>query len=240
MTWQPSSKVLAAALAHAAQCAPLEGCGVVINGDFYPVLNRSTRWDAFCMDVPSLIKLEADVGRPEAIVHSHVYVLPIASEADKTACERTALPWLIVSWPKGSHSVIEPSGFEPPLVGRQWAWQYGDCYALVRDGFKAYTGITLPDFRRDWDWWNKGEDIITEMFGTGGFVSLGQKVEPQHCDVIGMQVMAPVVNHLGLFLAPDILLHHMMGRLSTRVIYGGLYRKTTRYVLRHRDLMEAP
>lgn len=238
MAWAPSPVILEAALAHAAACQPAESCGVVIAGACHRVSNRSTQHDAFCMDARELVQLEERFGPLEAIVHSHVYAPPLASEADRTACEATALPWLIMSWPTGAHAVIEPCGFRAPLIGRQWAWRYQDCFALIRDGIRDYAGIDLPDFDRDWEWWRHGEDIIGRQFELAGFVDLGPTATPQHCDVIGMRVPpAQVVNHLGLFLAPDVLLHHMMGRLSARQIYGGIYRQATRLVLRHRALL---
>jgi proteasome lid subunit RPN8/RPN11 len=239
MTWSPSPETLAASHAHAMRCQPSESCGVVIGGAFYPVTNRSTQHDAFCMDSSELVLLEEDLGPFEAIVHSHVYAPPLASEADRTACEATKLPWLIVSWPTGAHAVIEPWGFRAPLVGRTWAWRYHDCFALIRDGLADYAGIALPDFDRQWEWWKHEQDIIGGQFEAAGFVDLGPKAKPQHCDVIGMRVPpSRVVNHLGLFLAPDVLLHHMMGRLSVRQVYGGIYQHATRYVLRHRTLLE--
>lgn len=236
----PSPAILEAALEHAGQCAPNESCGVIIAGRFHPVTNRSTRFDAFCADPGELVALEREHGPYQVVVHSHVFAQPAASEADRSACETLGVPWLIVAWPSGRHAVIEPCGFMAPLRGREWAWRYGDCYALIRDGFKAYTGLSLPDFDRQWEWWRAGDDLITAHFADAGFCDLGPKAKPQHCDVVGMRVMGPVVNHLGLFLEPDRLLHHMMGRLSNEIVFGGVYRQATRSIFRHQSFLEGP
>lgn len=237
MTWQPTRAILAGALAHAATCQPAEACGVVADGAFVPVRNVATGHDQFCLDPRELLLVQRSHNLLEAIVHSHIYLAPVASEADLAGCERSGLPWLIVAWPTGAHAVIEPRGWRAPLVGRQWAWGTQDCFALIRDGLADYAGIHLPDFPRAWDWWHQGADIIAEQFELAGFVRLAEGAAWQHCDVAGMQVHAPVVNHLGLFLAPDILLHQMLGRLSERRIFGGIYRDCTVLHLRHRALI---
>jgi cell wall-associated NlpC family hydrolase len=145
----------------------------------------------------------------------------------------------IVSWPLGSHAVIEPCGWRAPLVGRKWAWGTHDCFGLVRDGIKDHAGIDIPDFGRDWMWWERGGDIIASQVAEAGFVPVDG--EWRHCDVIGMRIWpAKVVNHLGLFLAPDVMLHQLFGRNSVREVYGGVYAMATVLHLRHRQLLEAP
>lgn len=235
MTWRPSKEILAAILEHAEECQPREACGVVIASRFYPVTNTADDRLAFVMDGAELCALENKHGQAEAIVHSHVYGPPIPSEADKAMCERLGLPWLIVSWPLGTHHVFQPSGYKAPLLGRQWAWGTHDCYGLIRDGILEHGGVALPDFARAWLWWERGGNIIAEQFEQAGFVPVAGAF--RHCDVIGMQIRSPVINHLGLFLEPDIILHHMFNRLSAREVYGGVWQLATVLHLRHRSLM---
>jgi proteasome lid subunit RPN8/RPN11 len=236
MTWAPTPAILEAALAHAAACRPAESCGVVAGGAFVPIANNATEIDSFVMDLRAYLAIDRAEG-VEAIVHSHVYGQPIASDADRATCELVGKPWLIVSWPNGNHVVIEPCGFRAPLIGRKWAWGPHDCYGLIRDAFQDYTGISLPDFERDWQWW-KGGDIIREHFAEAGFVEVDDAW--RHCDVIGMRISAPVVNHLGLFLDPDQMLHQLVGRHSVRELYGGMYVTATALHVRHRRFLEAP
>lgn len=238
MTWQPSEEVIAAALKHAEACQPLESCGVVAGGSFFPVTNRATDFDTFVMDMREYLAIAKTLSI-EAIVHSHVYAQPQASEGDRAMCEATGKPWLIVSWPLGNHAVIEPCGYRAPLVGREWSWGTHDCFGLIRDGFKDYAGIEIPDFNREWMWWENGLDIIAEQFEGAGFVRVSD--EWRHCDIIGMRIWpSKVVNHLGLFLYPDVILHQMLGRLSVREVYGGVYQMATVLHLRHRELVEQP
>ena len=237
--FEPSIGALSAALLHAQESNPLEACGVIADGDYYPLINKATDHDTFVMDERGYIEVASE-HTVEAICHSHVYQPPVASDGDRAMCEKLGLPWLIMSWPTGKYSVIRPSGFRAPLVGRQWAWGTHDCFGLIKDGFEDYAGIRLPDFQRDWMWWNSGQNLIAEQYEQAGFVRLPQDGIPQHCDLIGMQINAPVVNHLGLFLHPDVILHQMMGRLSVRETYGGMYAHCTVLHLRHKNFMQAP
>lgn len=244
MTFKPTDTQIAAILEHAEQSQPLECCGVIADGEYVRLVNQATEHDVFSMDMRGFRNV-ARTHKIEAVVHSHVYLPPIASDADKTMCETTALPWVIVGWPTGKWAVIEPHGYRAPLIGRQWAWGSHDCYALVRDGFESYTGIRIPDFDRDWLFWLRGQNLILDHYKAAGFVVMPQDSPAQHCDIMAMKLASPIVNHLGLYLRdPElggVILHQLMGRLSVREIYGGTYLHATELHLRHeRFLEEAP
>ena len=73
---------------------------------------------------------------------------PEPSQADRVACEATALPWFIVSFPSGHWTELRPQGYAAPLVGREWSHGVLDCYSLIRDWYAQERGIDLPDFPR--------------------------------------------------------------------------------------------
>jgi proteasome lid subunit RPN8/RPN11 len=231
-----AGEAIEAVLAHAAATAPIECCGVIAGGRYWPLANLATDHDSFVMDMRGYIAVARDQ-TVTAIVHSHVNTTPDPSDADRAMCERLGMPWLIVAWPSGQWQVIEPCGWTAPLVGRQWAWGALDCLAIVRDGMQRHAGIHLPDFDRDWNWWKNGDDLIQWHFRAAGFVQLPPGEPPQHCDVFGMRMNgSPVANHLALFLAPDQILHQLMGRLSRRQLYDGVFQKKTVLHLRHERL----
>lgn len=238
MTWQPTQEIVDAALAHAARVQPVESCAVIVDGQYVEIDNVATDKDQFAMDRQQFLAA-CKSGTLEAVVHSHVYAPPIASQGDRTMCEITNVPWLIINWPVGNWAVIEPCGFVAPLIGRQWCFGALDCWSLARDGFQAFSGKEIPDFHREWEWWRKGQNLIVENVKTAGFVNLGGDVMPRHCDMIVMQIRSEVPNHVGLYLEPDsIILHHLQGHLSVRETYGGFWQKATRFVARHQDFME--
>lgn len=231
--YAPGADIIAQVMAHAVIEAPREACGIIADGQFFPMPNLALELDSFVIDRAAYLEL-ARSRRIEAIAHSHVFSPPVASDADRSSCEATGVPWLIVSYPDAQWTVIEPSGFVAPLVGRQWAWGVHDCYGLVRDAVRAYCGIQIPDFPRVFEFWKQGLNPIVEQFHLTGFVEMPQGTVPRQCDVLGFAVHSgDIVNHLGVFLEPDQLLHQLHQRPSVREVYGGTWQKLMRLHLRY-------
>jgi proteasome lid subunit RPN8/RPN11 len=238
--WQPSDQILEAAFAHARDGLPLEACGLVISGKYHRVRNLTDERDHFSMDMAQVIKLTGgDLTKIEAFVHSHAFQPPFASIADLASCESMMTPWLIVAMPLKTYQVIEPSGFMAPLIGRPWCWGSLDCYGLVRDAYKMQAGIEIPNFTRNWGWWEEGEDLIETQFSQAGFVALGPDEEFKALDVIGCKVRCAVVNHVAVWQAGDYILHHLAGRYSVLEPYNGFFRKCAHLHLRHQSLLAA-
>jgi proteasome lid subunit RPN8/RPN11 len=233
----PSAAILDAALAHAAACAPLESCGVIVaDGSFVPVGNLATERGTFIMDRLAFCRIDVE-RKVAAIVHSHVAYPAVASDTDRAMCEKSGLPWVIVSWPDGHWCAIEPEGWKAPLVGREWVWGSQDCYGLMRDAMQSYTGILIPDYDRDWLFWRRGENIIADQFHEAGWQPLPIGSAPRQCDVFGMAFGGEVINHLAMYLEPGLILHQLYRRLSVRELYGDAWLDRTRLHLRHERLM---
>ena len=45
---------------------------------------------------------------------------------------------------------------------------------------------------------------------------------------------SPGLNHVGVYVGEQRLLHHVKGRLSSRDIWGGYYQKNTGRIVRYR------
>ena len=243
--------------AHALKDYPRESCGLVVevNGDetYWPCKNLADNTHQFVMDHEDYANAE-DAGTVTAIVHSHPDAEPVPSEADKMACEATQLPWVIVSVRDGdasNMSVTQPTGYIAPLVGRQFFHGFMDCYTLIQDWYAREAGITLPDFKREDDWWHRGKDYYMERFKVAGFRELARDEVIQPGDVVLMTIRAEVANHAGVYLdtrplkeAPDLhpvpnaMLHHLYGRASERVVYGGFWLMATRMIIRHKDFKD--
>lgn len=224
---------------HAAQDYPREACGVVIifkgKQRYFPCRNLAEKNEHFVI-APEDYAAAEDAGEVVMVVHSHPNIAALPSQVDLVGIEKTHLPWLIVNWPTGAYTITEPSGYEAPLVGRQFAPGILDCLTLIQDWYRRELGITLKDYERQDEWWLKGEDHYRKRFADCGFVEVTDgTLKPN--DVIFMQVASPVPNHGAVYLGDNIIIHHVMGRLSSRDVYGGWWRKITTGVVRHRELL---
>lgn len=235
--WEPTQALIDTVIADAIQQMPRECCGLVRDQTYIPIPNISPDDTSFLMEPRQFLRVLKE-GPVDAVAHSHVFQPPVASELDRSGCEASALPWLIVSIPAETHAVIRPSGFKAPLVGRTWAWGVHDCFAIIRDGFSHYAGITLPDIYREWEFWKDEHDFIRASMAEMGFVELPADAKWRHLDVVGMRVHGRVVNHLGLFIEPDRMLHQMSQRFSAMEVYGGTWQQLTELHARHTDMVE--
>lgn len=225
--------------AHAEETYPRECCGliVVIRGrERYVRCNNAAKGnDHFVLPAEDYAEAEG-LGEIVGVVHSHPDASNRPSDADLVGCEASEMPWHIVSWPGGEIRTIEPSGYQAPLVGREFSHGVLDCYQLVVDWYQRERGITLKQFERSDEWWNDGvSDLYTEGFPQAGFVNVGQDVQPEVGDVILMQVRSKngVPNHAAVYIGDGLILHHLHGRLSSRDVYGGRWQEVTRAVLRY-------
>lgn len=255
-------KTIEAIRAHAVAEYPRECCGLVVlqsrRESYMPCRNLAEGTDHFILDPEDYAAAE-ETGRITAVVHSHPDIPAAPSEADRVACEASGLPWFIAAVAKNDAGAVlagevlgfAPEGYAAPLLGRPFAHGVLDCYSLVRDWFARERGIALPDFQREDGWWEAGKkgDLYMEHYAEAGFRLLvsGEQIAPG--DMIVMQIRSDRANHAGLFLGtqplketpdlfpvPDAMLHHLYGRDSERVVYGGYWREATRLVLRHKGL----
>jgi proteasome lid subunit RPN8/RPN11 len=232
-------KTQIAAHEHAIDEYPRESCGLVVvkKGRERYVRCRNlaaTPAEHFVLS-PEDYAAADDDGEITAIVHSHPDVPARPSEADLVGCERSELPWVIVSVMPGpvvaDTHVIEPTGYQAPLVGRTWTHGVLDCWALCRDWYRHDVGVQLPDPSRADDWWNDG---VSDLYGSAAMADAGfhriDLADLKRGDLILMQIRSKnlVPNHAAIYLGDGLILHHLHGRLSSRDVYGGYWQEVTR------------
>lgn len=221
---------------HAKQVAPNECCGlaIIFKGKLkYIPCSNMLSGDAFCIPAEEYAMAE-DMGEIVAICHSHINFSSKPSEADLVACEATQLPWLIVSFPSKEFTIHNPTGYKAPLLGRPFYHGVLDCYSLVRDYYKETLDLNLHNFRRDDQWWNLGQNLYMDNFEKEGFVIV-QDLKPH--DGLLMSIGTDIINHAAVYIGDGKIIQHCTNRLSSRDIYGGYWRKNTRYIVRHKSLL---
>jgi proteasome lid subunit RPN8/RPN11 len=234
---------------HAVAEYPRESCGLVVLQDghevYVPCRNIAASPSEHFVMSPEDYVLAEDLGEVVSVVHSHPGAAARPSMADRVMCEKSGIDrWTIVSLgvqPDGTIAVDDwcefgPSGYVPPLIGRQFSHGALDCYSLVRDWYRLERGIELPDFERVDGWWEDGKSsLYLDNYRKATFQDVGQNAELQIGDVLLMQIRSKngVPNHAGVYIGDGIFIHHMHGQLSGRAVWGGMWAHCLRTVLRY-------
>jgi len=245
--------ILAAVQAHATAEYPRECCGLIISAGrshrYVACENTATEPAEEFRISPEDYAAAEDLGEVIGIVHSHPDATSRASPRDLAMCEATGLPWYILSWPEGDLRSITPTG-HTPLLGRPFVHGAWDCWQVCADWYQREWGLEFPAYAREEGWWEKGSgpSLYEEAYEAAGFHQVSQ---PQRGDMIVMAVGRTAhPNHAGIYLGASaqlpeehaqvfgpgpFMLHHLLGRPSEIIVFGGPWLDRTRLVLRHCD-----
>lgn len=245
--------ILAAVQQHAAAEYPREACGLLLavgrKQIYFPCENVATDpTEEFRIASEQYAQAE-DQGQVIGIVHSHPDATSRPSPRDLAMCEATGVPWHILSWPEGDLCTITPTG-DTALLGRPFVHGAWDCWQVCADWYQREWGLQFPAYAREDGWWEQadGPSLYEQAFEAAGFYQVDS---PERGDMIVMAVGRTVhPNHAGIYLGSDpklpsehaevygpgpFLLHHLYGRPSEIIIYGGPWHDRARLILRHKE-----
>jgi proteasome lid subunit RPN8/RPN11 len=126
-------------------------------------------------------------------------------------------------------------------LGWRWVWARADCYTLLRNFYRGFLNIELPDFDR------APEPAIqlrggawatfTEYMPQIGFVEIDPTEPLRLYDVPIMAIESEIPHHCGVIVEVGdrpVLLHLLNGdRLSETRVYGGHWQEVARFTFRH-------
>jgi proteasome lid subunit RPN8/RPN11 len=231
------------ARSHARRVFPEESCGVIVNGQYHALENKAQdpsqhqpdnrdcpcRLCAFAISDEDYLAHCDDL---DAIVHSHPYGPAYPSKADMLHQEQTDVAWIIIPLDESRFAnEIVWGGKCPtePLIGRTFVHGVSDCYSAIRDTFALgkdklaeigiewpHPPIQLPLYPRSDAWWEDDEDnFYEEKPSKIGFVDVSSN-EVRPGDVFLGKIRSKRLNHGGVLLGNNLILHHLPNRLSRR------------------------
>ena len=218
---------------------PEEQCGLFVNyqgNTVYCSLDNvsDSPEQTFELDSWSYYRLISRF-KVEAVLHSHSEY-PHASLKDMQKQVETGVPWGIMNVHKGAPRETFFFGDSLPiqdLLGRPFVHGVYDCYSLVRD-FYRFCEIELIDYPRTLKWWDtKKINLIEDNCYKSGFKKISREVV-QPGDLALMTIGCDRINHLGVYIDDNLVLHHLINRLSRREPFAPWSRRTTMY-MRYQD-----
>jgi cell wall-associated NlpC family hydrolase len=217
-------------LAHAV--SPQEACGIINEqGDVIAIGNCADSADVSFILNPIVWTENKSV---ECVWHSHADGSSW-SLADIKSCKQLGVPFYLFQLPEGKEYYYDPKAILP-YVGREWQSWVSDCYTLIRDWYQQEMKVRLPDFERElitsdgkYAWLNPEWDMYCQELSKYGFICLGIDVDPKLGDIILMNYRSPNPNHAAVYVdvEQNMMLHHLLHRLSGLAVYGYEQRKIT-------------
>lgn len=128
------------------------------------------------------------------------------------------------------------------LLGIPFEQGKSDCYSHLQKMYFDNLGLKLTDYARPNDWWlYESMDLYKDNFKKEGFQIVDGEV--QVMDVFLISIPDPrmpkrsVVNHAAIYIGEGYITHHLLGRMSEKLLYRGAMRNLTVMTLRHESML---
>lgn len=203
---------------HALLEYPNECCGVIVDGEYISCHNiHEDPREHFKLSPMDYIDAEKR-GRIEAIIHSHIGC-PYASKHDMTEQMKMGTPWGIVNMSHGGGiDNIYYWGDSLPIqdfIGRPFIHGIYDCTSLVRDWHIVNSEFHTDIVPRDFEWWKGEENVLVDSMYRFELEQIS-KEELRPGDIFCLKINSEKINHSGIYLGNNLILHHLWNRLSRR------------------------
>lgn len=211
---------------HAVKTWPEECCGIVVNDQYIPLINRHRQPQKHFQIEPRDYLPFIITSPLQAVVHSHVNDKDYPSVSDQESQMKMKVPWGIVVARQSYSSTPFWFGDEapiPPLRNRTFRHGVTDCYGLARDWFRVHRKILLKNFVRNDSWWEGDDNLLVDNFRDAGFVEI-PRTELRKGDALLGKVVSEKTNHCGIYLDGHMILHHLPKRPS-RIDMLGPYER---------------
>lgn len=128
------------------------------------------------------------------------------------------------------------------LLGLEFEQGRNDCYEIVRRLFKDNLNIELTPYARPTDWWIYGLDLYMDNFMREGFSVVDiplHELRPYDSFLVSIpdtRCKVNVINHAAVYVGEGKILHHLVNRRSEVCLYGGIVKRYTSCIVRHKDV----
>ena len=242
-----TKKIKKAIDAHVLEVYPAEAVGVIVDREYHKLTNTSDTPDVhFKVGNKEFLEVIGE-GDVKALIHSHTFDTPVdqrtsrrsidrrtPSKTDMVTQQAMAIPFGIVHTDGETVSDCVWLGWETqPLLEREFIHGITDCYSIIRDWYKTERNVDLPDYPREWAWWETDVNMYADLFEDAGFAEIDPK-DIEIGDVVLMSVLTEdTINHAAVYTDNNKITHHLVGRLSTQEPYNkwfGHVKKVVRYI----------
>jgi proteasome lid subunit RPN8/RPN11 len=246
---------LESAKSHARECYPEESCGLIVAGVYEPCVNIAApkadhTGQPSCNCTLCTFRIDPKValkhaGKIDMVVHSHPDGPLWPSETDTQQQQASGYAWGMIALDEDriSDAVVWGGNTPPaPVIGRSFLHFISDCYTLIKDVYALghdalaeqgvdwpFEPIMLPDFIREDSWWETDADLYDQNPFEIGFREIRED-EARPGDVFLLSIRSEKMNHAGLLLENDLILHHLPGRPSRREPVGIWARQVKRWL----------